>query len=145
MGSGGGWELAHAAFRPAMSWAIWPTSPASPSRVSGWAPATGAPETKDGEDAGGAVVEADGGTVVEAGGPDISDTKLVGILALPDDERRLYECEGGCLGLSERGRRRGGAVAARGKEMAQERWAARVYPRSYSAHRYCSCGCCGSG
>jgi hypothetical protein len=61
-------------------------------------------ETKGGEDADSVVVEADGGTVVEAGGPDISDTKLVGILALLDDERRLYECEGGCLGLSERRR-----------------------------------------
>ena len=128
-----------------MSWVIWPTSPASPSRVSGWAHAAGVSETKGGEDADSVVVEADGGTVVEAGGPDISDTKLVGILALPEDEQRLYECEGGCLGLSERGRRRGGAVAARGKEMAQERWAARVYPRSYSTHGYCLRRCCGGG
>jgi len=53
---------------------------------------------------------------------------MVGILALPDDEGRLYECEGGCLGLSlsERGRQRNGAVAARGKELVQERWAAWV-------------------
>jgi len=65
--SGGDWELAQAAFRPAMSWVIWPTSPASPSRVSGWAHAAGVSETKGGEDADSVVVEADGGTVLEAG------------------------------------------------------------------------------
>ena len=77
------------------------TSPASPSRVSDWVPMASMSETKGGKDADSTVVEADGGMVVEVGGLDISDTKLVGILALPDDERRLYECEGGCLGLSK--------------------------------------------
>lgn len=44
-------------------------------------------------------------SVEERREPNISDTKLIEIVVLPDEERRLYVCEGGCLGLRERGRR----------------------------------------
>ena len=40
------------------------------------------------------------------------DTKVIGTLVLPGTDLRLYEWEEGSRGLSERGRQRGGAVAA---------------------------------
>ena len=80
--------------------------------MSGWAGEANAPKTGGGEDAGGVVVEGNCGTEVEAGGPDISDTRLIGTLVLPDVERRLYECEFGGRGLRVRGRRHGSAMAA---------------------------------
>ena len=40
------------------------------------------------------------------------DTKVIGTLVLPGIDLRLYEWEEGNRGLRERGRRRGGAVAA---------------------------------
>ena len=40
------------------------------------------------------------------------DTQVIRTLVLPGIDLRLYECEGGGRGLSTRGRRRGGAVAA---------------------------------
>ena len=50
---------------------------------------------------------------------EISDTKVIGTLVLPGTDLRLYEWEGESRGLSERGRRRGGAVAAR-RERAED-------------------------
>jgi hypothetical protein len=73
-----------------MSWAICPTRPARPSRVSGGVEADGAPKEAGVADAGGTVVEA-GGMVEVIGGPDIFDTRLIGTLVLPGLDRRLYE------------------------------------------------------
>jgi hypothetical protein len=84
---------------------IWSTTPARDATVRVL--------SEDSEVSDGAVrsgpLDTAGEATVQVGGsadivPRLSDTKLVGILALPDDEQRLYECEGGCLGLSERGR-----------------------------------------
>ena len=47
---------------------------------------------------------------------EISDTKVIGTLVLPGIDLRLYEWEEGSRGLSERGRRRGGTVAAQARE-----------------------------
>ena len=83
----------------------WSTTPAKPSRVRALLEVSA---TLEGAADSGAL-ELGGGRVPDAGGSviivlEVPDTKLVGILALPEDERRLYVCVGGCLGLSERGR-----------------------------------------
>jgi hypothetical protein len=69
-----------------MSWAICPTRPANPSRVSGGAGADGALDEAGAVAAGGTVVEA-GRMVDITGGPDI-DTRLIGFRFLSRTGRR---------------------------------------------------------
>jgi len=65
---------------------------------------------------------------------EISDTKVIGTLVLPGTDLRSYEWEGEGRGLSERGRRRGGAVAAQARE--GRGW--RRYSTAATVPRYCS-------
>jgi len=62
------------------------------------------------------------------------DTKVIGTLVLPGTDLRLYEWEEGSRGLSERGSRRGGAVAAQ----AVEGRGRRRYSTVATVRRYCS-------
>ena len=62
------------------------------------------------------------------------DTKVIGTLVLPGIDLRLYEWEEGSRGLSERGSRRGGAVAAQ----AVEGRGRRRYSTVATVQRYCS-------
>ena len=51
---------------------------------------------------------------------------MIGTLVLPGTDLRLYEWEGESRGLSERGRRRGGAARQRIEELQYRRYSAAV-------------------
>ena len=108
-GGGGGWRpvsedcmacmllLSRSTLRP-----IWSTMPTRDAKVR--AP-PGDSEISDGV-VGSGPLDTVGEATLQVGGsanivPRLADTKLLGILALPKDERRLYECERGYLGLSK--------------------------------------------
>ena len=57
---------------------------------------------------------------------EIFDTKVIGTLVLPGTDLRLYEWEGESRGLSERGRRRGGAARQRMEALQDRRYSAAV-------------------
>ena len=87
------------------------------------------------EDADGSGTDDTGvGRTPEDCGVEISDIKVIGTLVLPGTDLRLYEWEGESRGLSERGRRRGGAVAAQARE--GRGW--RRYSTITTLLRYCS-------
>jgi hypothetical protein len=67
-------------------------------------------EDSAGDDGTGRDAVVDGGIVEDGGGPDISDTRLLGTLALRERDWRLYAWLIGGRGARACGRRRGGAV-----------------------------------